>query len=66
MSTGKPNAPCKTCEYRRLHCHSECKAYSEYMENNKSYKVKERAYNDFLSFVYDCKRNVPKTEYIRY
>lgn len=35
---GKPIAPCKDCEKRQMHCHSECAEYVAFAKEAQEYR----------------------------
>lgn len=54
-----PMAPCKECEVRHPHCHSECEAYNEYKKSYKAYKelrdAAKRLENEVNSLLMDSR-----------
>lgn len=54
MFSDMMQAPCKGCEKRRLHCHSECESYLKYSELNEIERAKadeERRLSDMLGSI---------------
>lgn len=55
-------SPCKDCEKRHPHCHSECEEYAAYREDRdkvNAERQKESAYKDIQSrMMYSMKKGV--------
>ena len=54
MFSNMMQAPCKGCEERQLHCHSECESYIKYSELNEIERAKadeERRLSNMLDSI---------------